>query len=76
MALPGVAVLASAGIGLALRTPITDSYVVIVQNDLGMYCMQDDASPMMIRPRSNSVRARVIRPGHSRDDHERRQGPL
>lgn len=66
-ALAGIAVLASAGIGLALQTPITDSYVVIAQNDLGMHCMQDDFSQMMILPPFNTVRAQVIRRGHSPD---------
>lgn len=66
-ALAGVAVLTSAGIGLALQTPITDSYVVIAQNDLGMHCMQDDFSQMMILPPFNTVRAQVIRRGHSPD---------
>ncbi len=64
-ALAGAAVLASAGIGLALPTPITDSYVVVAQNDLGMHCMQGDFSQMMILPPFNTVRAQVIRRGHS-----------
>lgn len=53
---------AAAAGGVALMTP-TEPYIVIAQNDLGMHCMQNDFSQMMILPPFNTVRAQVIRRG-------------
>lgn len=39
------------------------SYVVIGYNDLGMHCMNDDFSSLMILPPFNNVHAQVIRRG-------------
>lgn len=47
-------------IGLA---PPTEQYIVVAYNDLGMHCMQNDFSQMMILPPYNTFRAQVIRRG-------------
>lgn len=52
----------AAAAGVALLTP-SEQYIVIAQNDLGMHCMQNDFSQMMILPPFNTVRAQVIRRG-------------
>ena len=55
------------GAGPLPPAPATDSYVVVGYNDLGMHCMQNDFSQMMILPPFNTVRAQVIRRGGSPD---------
>lgn len=54
--------IAAAALGRLLLTP-TEQYIVIAQNDLGMHCMQNDFSQIMILPPFNTVRAQVIRRG-------------
>lgn len=66
-------VLALAGAGARLRAeppppqPLPATYAVIAYNDLGMHCMQNDFSQMMILPPFNMVRAQVIRRGEEPD---------
>ena len=50
---------------MAARAPQADEYVVFAYNELGMHCMQQDFSEMMILPPFNTLRAQVIlkRPG-------------
>lgn len=47
------------GSNTAVNTPM----VVIAANDLGMHCMQQDFSEMMILPPFNTLRAQVLRRG-------------
>ncbi len=47
----------------ALAAPPTEAYIVVGQNDLGMHCMQNDFSQMMILPPYNTFRAQIIRRG-------------
>lgn len=47
--------------------PQPESYVVLAANDLGMHCMQNDFSQMMILPPFNTVHAQVIRRGGEPD---------
>jgi hypothetical protein len=49
------------------RPEEAETYTVIAYNDLGMHCMQQDFSQMMILPPFNTVRAQVIRRGGSPD---------
>jgi hypothetical protein len=61
-------VVASAAIALGAGTrgfqaAAPPSYTVIAYNDLGMHCMQNDFSQMMILPPFNTFRAQVIRRG-------------
>ncbi len=42
---------------------VADEYVVLAANELGMHCMQNDFSQMMILPPFNSLQAQVIRRG-------------
>ncbi len=62
--LVGAAVGAGAFIGLGaisgLAPPAPNSMVVFAWNDLGMHCMNEDFSEMMILPPYNTVRAQVI----------------
>ncbi|MFO0830822.1 MAG: hypothetical protein U0637_03155 [Phycisphaerales bacterium] len=50
----------AAAMGLQTQPP---SYVVLAANDLGMHCMQNDFSQMMILPPFNTLRAQVIHRG-------------
>ncbi len=43
------------------------SYVVFGYNDLGMHCMDDDYSQLLILPPFNTLRAQVLRRGHEPD---------
>ncbi len=68
------AVAAALGIGALMIAagpdpfePQAESFVVVGYNDLGMHCMQNDFSQMMILPPFNTVRAQVIRRGGSPD---------
>ncbi len=51
-------------LGLQTQPP---SYVVLAANDLGMHCMQNDFSQVMILPPFNTLRAQVIRRGSEPD---------
>ncbi len=51
-------------LGLA---PPTEAYIVVGANDLGMHCMQNDFSQMMILPPFNTFRAQVIKRGGEPD---------
>lgn len=57
---------AAVSFGLA-RSPLANDYVVFAYNELGMHCMQQDFSQMMILPPYNNLRAQVIRRGESPD---------
>lgn len=60
----GLCIVAGAAAAPAvLRAPPADPYIVVAYNDLGMHCMQNDFSQMMILPPYNTVRAQVIRRG-------------
>lgn len=59
-------VVASLGGGalLGMRAPeLTGTHIVVGYNDLGMHCMQNDFSQMMILPPYNTLHAQVIRRG-------------
>lgn len=60
----GASLLAGALIlgGMAPQAP-PSNYVVFAYNDLGMHCMNEDFSELMILPPFNTVRAQVIRKG-------------
>ncbi len=49
-------------LGTGLLAPVqAQTYTIVAYNDLGMHCMQNDFSQMMILPPFNTVRAQVIR---------------
>lgn len=59
------AVVAAAALAAgAAAQPTTNNYVVFGYNDLGMHCMQNDFSQMMILPPYNVLHAQVIRRGN------------
>lgn len=63
-------VLAASGLaltGASAQAPRSDKaeMVVIAYNDLGMHCMDDDFSELVILPPFNTLRAMVIRRGES-----------
>ncbi len=61
-------VLGACGVAGAMGLqPEPESYVVLAANDLGMHCMQNDFSQMMILPPFNTVHAQVIRRGNGPD---------
>lgn len=49
--------------GMGLMVPPPSTYVVFADNDLGMHCMNEDLSELMILPPFNTLRAQVIRRG-------------
>lgn len=60
----GLLALAATGSFLGAAAPAAPpEYSVIAYNDLGMHCMQNDFSQMMILPPFNTFRAQVIRKG-------------
>lgn len=69
----GVAALTAAGLGvMAVRAAENGGagagsgpYTVLAYNDLGMHCMNDDFSELVILPPFNNLRAQVIRRGSS-----------
>lgn len=62
------ALLTLGGIAVAWAARAPDAqYTVLAANDLGMHCMQNDFSQMMILPPFNTVRVQVIRRGSSPD---------
>lgn len=56
----GVAAFITIGALGAFVPPAPNNYVVFAWNDLGMHCMNEDFSEMMILPPYNTVRAQVI----------------
>lgn len=54
---------ANASIAGGIEDPQRDPYLVVAYNDLGMHCMQNDFSQMMILPPYNTLHAQVIRRG-------------
>lgn len=46
--------------GSAAQQPASSEYVVFAYNELGMHCMQEDFSEMMILPPFNNLRAQVV----------------
>lgn len=58
------AALGSAAFGLMGGMRLIDpNYTIVAYNDLGMHCMQQDFSQMMILPPYNTLHAQVIRRG-------------
>lgn len=55
-AIAGIAAVLFAG----APAPQADEYVVFAYNELGMHCMQQDFSEMMILPPFNTLRAQVV----------------
>ncbi len=47
-------------IASAAVQPVSSEYVVFAYNELGMHCMQQDFSEMMILPPFNTLRAQVV----------------
>ena len=45
--------------------PALGNYIVVAYNELGMHCMNQDFSELMILPPFNTLRAQVIRRGGS-----------
>lgn len=66
--LPAIVGVSLVGVGLAVRgDPASEGpagpYTVIGFNDLGMHCMNEDYSDLVILPPYNTLRAQVIRRG-------------
>lgn len=54
-------------LGLTKTPPAADTYVVVAYNELGMHCMQNDFSQMMILPPFNTLHAQVLKRGMGPD---------
>jgi hypothetical protein len=61
--IPVVVAGVATGLGGWAAQPANPTYVVFGYNELGMHCMNQDFSEMMILPPFNSIRATVIRKG-------------
>lgn len=51
----------------AFLLPAADELVVFASNDLGMHCMNEDFSELVILPPFNTLRAQVLKRGHGPD---------
>ncbi len=61
--LPAIARAAEAPTPVAAAAPVLGDYIILVNNDLGMHCMNRDHQNLSILPPYNDLQAQVIRRG-------------